>query len=221
MPAGLHVDAALRGWRCKSSVLVQVQPRVLSGGGNCLAPPCPPDRKRKESPANAEGTTWHKTGIGRAGSTPLLAGAQMANASAQSDAGRASHMFLHPLSPGLQSCSRESGNRFPVRNCAQVNIFGCSSAVERLTVNQDVAGSNPASRANTERNISGGMPVGVHRLKRTAERPLTILLSPGPEISRRMPVELHNHLVAGSNPAIAFRDVAQLDRAVENVSPTP
>ena len=47
------------------------------------------------------------------------------------------------------------------------------------------------------------------------------LLSPGPEISRRMPVELHNHLVAGSSPAIAFRDVAQLDRAVENVSPIP
>lgn len=94
-------------------------------------------------------------------------------------------------------------------------IFGCSSAVERLTVNQDVVGSIPTSRARNERKVSGGMPVGVHRLKRTAERPLTNLLSPGPEISRRMPVELHNHLVAGSSPAIAFRDVAQLDRAVE------
>lgn len=156
----------------------------------------------KKTPANAEGTTLHKTGIGRAGSTPLLACAQTANASAHSDAGRASHLFLHPLSPGRQ-------------------IFGCSSAVERLTVNQDVVGSIPTSRARNERKMSGGMPVGVHRLKRTAERPLTNLLSPGPEISRRMPVELHNHLVAGSSPAIAFRDVAQLDRAVENVSPTP
>ena len=117
-------------------------------------------------------------------------------------AGRASYLFLHPLSPGHQT-------------------FGCSSVVERLTVNQDVVGSTPTSRAKNERKISGGMPGGVHRLKRTAERPLTILLSPGPEISRRMPVELHNHLVAGSSPAIAFRDVAQLDRAVENVSPTP
>ena len=143
-----------------------------------------------------------QTGIGRAGSTPLLACAQMANASTQSDAGRASHLFLQPLSPGFK-------------------FFGCSSAVERLTVNQDVVGSIPTSRAKKERKTSGGMPVGVHRLKRTAERPLTNLLSPGPEISRRMPVELHNHLVAGSSPAIAFRDVAQLDRAVENVSPTP
>lgn len=84
------------------------------------------------------------TGIGRAGSTPLLACAQMANASAYSDAGRASHLFLHPLSPGPP-------------------IFGCSSAVERLTVNQDVVGSIPTSRARNEREISGGMPVGVHR----------------------------------------------------------
>lgn len=199
---GLHVDAAFRGWGCKSSVLVQIQPRVLSGGGNRLAPPCPPDRKRKESPGECRRNYMAPTGIGRAGSTPLLACAQMANASAQSDAGRASHLFLHPLSP-------------------ESKFFGCSSVVERLTVNQDVVGLTPTNQARNERKISGGMPVGVHRLKRTAERPLTNLLSPGPEISRRMPVELHNHLVAGSSPAIAFRDVARLDRAVENVSPTP
>ena len=41
-----------------------------------------------------------KTGNGRAGSIPLRAGAQTANASAHSDAGRASQPFLHPLSPG-------------------------------------------------------------------------------------------------------------------------
>lgn len=40
-------------------------------------------------------------GTGRVGSTPLRAGAQTANASAHSDAGRASQLFLHPLSPGL------------------------------------------------------------------------------------------------------------------------
>ncbi len=99
-------------------------------------------------------------GTGRAGSTPLRAGAQMANASAHSDAGRASHLFLHLLSPGH-------------------HIFGCSSAVERLTVNQDVVGSIPTSRARNERKMSGGMPVGVHRYGTTAERPLTKSLSPG------------------------------------------
>ena len=107
-------------------------------------------------------------------------------------AGRASHLFLHPLSLGRQ-------------------IFGCSSAVERLTVNQDVAGSIPASRARNERKISGGMPVGVHRLKRTAGRPLANPLSPGPKDTHsECRWNYSNQLVAGSNPAIAFSNVAQL-----------
>ena len=100
MPVGLHVDAALRGWRWKSSVLVQIQPSVLSGGGNRLAPPCPPDRKRKENPGECRRNYMAPTWIGRAGSTPLLACAQMANASAHSDAGRASRTVSSTLVAG-------------------------------------------------------------------------------------------------------------------------
>lgn len=48
-------------------------------------------------------------------------------------------LFLPPLSPGSQ-------------------FFGCSSAAERLTVNQDVVGSTPTSRARNERKNPGECP---------------------------------------------------------------
>ena len=58
--------------------------------------------KERNPPANAEGTTLqHPSGVNRAGSTPLLAGAQTANASAHTDAGRVPGCFF-PFVAGVQ-----------------------------------------------------------------------------------------------------------------------
>lgn len=81
------------------SVFASIKGRLLQSTGQIVSSlPC--RHTIKKTPANAEGTTLHHpSGVNRAGSTPLLAGAQTANASAHSDAGRVPGCFF-PLVAG-------------------------------------------------------------------------------------------------------------------------
>ena len=125
-----------------------------------------------DATANAEGTTSLQTsGQMAKGFDSLKRYAQTASAPAHSGAERAARVVSSSLS-------------------SWPKMLGCSSAVERLTVNQDVAGSIPASRARNERNNRGRMPVEL---------------------------QITNLRVAGSNPAgrspLGGATVAQSGRA--------
>ena len=117
-------------------MLVQAQPRVLSGGGNRLAPPCPPDARRKEHPGECRRNYMAPTRDRSSGFNSPPCRRPDGKRIRPCGCGAGLPTVSSPLSPGSQSYSKESGNRFPVRNSDHEKLFGCSSAVERLTVNQ-------------------------------------------------------------------------------------